>query len=371
MFYPLHKLLSGSTHLLRLPSKKEEKWQFSKLARYMDKEYQNIIKSDENKTYDEEKDFLLLQDGQLIKENLPSTVHINKHTLSCELEYNPFAKLASCLAPYPLELNIFEDAELHLYLDYSQNNFINSHLNIILQEGVKAKIYIVFEGGEESFISHNSHIKLEKNAELVLTQVQRLSTKAVLISQDCLHLHEGASVQKFCLLFSGEYLHHFVNADLHHKSELDIGALLLSQEEQNFIFSCDINHLADRSKSHLLSKQVLKDKSSCVFDANTKIDNNTKLCEATQGSHALLLSEQAQIHAKPHLEIYSDDLSASHGSTVGALDEDASAYLISRGISPAKAKSILVTAFVQETLDKLALTSHKQKVLEVLGEAYE
>lgn len=371
MFCPLHKHLSDSKHFLQLPSKKEEKWQFSKLSRYLDKEYQDHIQPQHANTYKHTENFVHLQDGKLVDKALPVSVNVNKHPLFCEVTYNPFAKLASSLAPYPLELNIFEDLELSIYLDYSKDSFLNSHLNIILQEGIKAKIYIVFKGGDKSFISHSSHIKLEKKSELILTQVQDLSSQAVLISQDCLHLHEQACMEKFSLLFNGEYLHHFIRADLHHKSQLDMTGLLLSEKEKNFIYTCDINHLADKSTSHLLSKQVLKDKSSCVFDANTKIFENTRACEATQGSHALLLDEQAQIHAKPHLEIYADDLVASHGSTVGAIDEDATAYLISRGISPAKAKSILIRAFVQETLENITWSAHKQKVLEILGEAYE
>lgn len=371
MFYPLHELLSSSPYFSRLPSKKEEKWRFSKLSSFLDKTYQNTFDYEEQDSCKNEKNFLEIKNGRLVSHHLPSSVHIKEHSLDCEVTNNPFAKLASCTSAYPLEINIFEEISLNIYFDYTSEGFITSNLNIILQEGIKAYIYIVFKGAEESFISHSSHIKLESKAKLLLTQVQDLSSKAVLISQDCFHLHENSHLDNFCLLSSAEYLHHFIKADLHYKSTLNVNSLLLSKNQDNFIFSCDINHLSDNSSSNLLSKQVLKDRSTCVFDANTKIFKGTSLNEVKQGSHALLLSESAQIHAKPHLEIYSDDLSASHGATVGSLDEEAISYLMARGIPHKQAHMILVNAFIQEILDSISSAEHKQKVLQGLGELYE
>ena len=368
MYSPLHELLSHSPDFTKLPSKKEEKWRFSSLFKYLDKEYQNSPSQIQKSQIEDKSNFLEVQDGQLISHQLPSSVHIKEHSLICEIEHNPFASLASHSSAYPLELNIFENVDLNLYFHYSSDHFLTSNLNIILQDGVTATIYLYFQEGENSFISHANHIKLESKSRLYLSQEKHLSKTAVLISQDCLHLHEKSYLQNFNLFSQGEYLHHFCKADLHYQSEINISSLLLSSSEQRDIFSCDINHLADQSKSQVLSKQVIKDKSTCVFDANTMISKDTNATQAKQSSHALLLSDTAQIHAKPHLEIYSDDLSASHGSTVGELDELAIDYLLSRGISLAKAKEILISAFVHEVIEGIEVGSHQERVFTALGE---
>ena len=52
-----------------------------------------------------------------------------------------------------------------------------------------------------------------------------------------------------------------------------------------------------------------------------------------QLSRALLLSDQAEMDAKPELEIYADDVKCSHGSTVGDLDSDAMFYLRAAGLN--------------------------------------
>ena len=47
------------------------------------------------------------------------------------------------------------------------------------------------------------------------------------------------------------------------------------------------------------------------------------------GHHALILSDRAEVDAKPELEIFADDVACAHGNTVGALDEEALFYAVS------------------------------------------
>lgn len=372
MFLKLHDLLEDAVHFTRLPGKKDEKWRFSPLRNYLEKEYKRIssVEKEALRITPKQKYWLYLKDGQLVDHTLPESVHIRQHAPAFEMDDNPFACLSSNTALSSIELRCYEDIEFGLYLFYSSESFITSSLNIIIKEGIKASAYLCYEGGANSFISHASHIKLYKQGRLELVQNQKLSLKAAFITHNSLHLERKASYKGFSLLTGGEYLHNFIQADLHYQSEIEITSLLLSKHRQKAIFSCDINHLADSSKSNVLSKQVLKDESVCVFDANTCIVSDTKATKAKQASHALLLSRQAQVHAKPHLKIYSDDLSASHGTTVGELDQDAISYLTSRGIQEAKAVSMLTSAFIDETIETIDNVRMKEHIFAAIGEHY-
>jgi Fe-S cluster assembly protein SufD len=371
MSYPLYSLLEGSAHFTSLPSKKAEKWQFSPLHSYLEREYRRPSTTKKNREFTaQDKYWVYIEDGQLVSHTLPPAVRIKEHPLAYEVDNNPFACLASESSASPLELCCHEDVKFSVYFHYSQGTFNSSSLNITLQEKVQAEVYFHYDGGEKSFITHASQLRLLSYSRLYLTQVQALCEDALFITQNTLHLEESAYCKSFSLLYGGEYLHNFIEADLKYKSEADISSLLVSMNTQKSLFSCDINHLSDQSKSALLSKQVIKDKSMCVFDANTKIIRETKAAQAKQASHALLLDEGAQIHSKPRLEIYSDDLSASHGSTVGELDQNAIAYLLSRGINEQKVRSMLISAFVDETLETIEQQSHKAAVMKILGDDY-
>ena len=74
---------------------------------------------------------------------------------------------------------------------------------------------------------------------------------------------------------------------------------------------------------------------------------------AHQENRNLLLSDGATIDTKPHLEIDCDEVAASHGTTVGAIDDAQLFYLRSRAVPEAQARDILTYAFVREILDRI------------------
>ena len=75
--------------------------------------------------------------------------------------------------------------------------------------------------------------------------------------------------------------------------------------------------------------------------------------DARMGHHALILSDKAEIDAKPELLIFADDVSCAHGNTIGALDEEAVFYARQRGIPQAEARAMLTEAFLGEVIDRI------------------
>jgi Fe-S cluster assembly protein SufD len=70
-------------------------------------------------------------------------------------------------------------------------------------------------------------------------------------------------------------------------------------------------------------------------------------------SQSLLLDDDSQFLAKPELEIYADDVACSHGSTSGAIDEDALFYLRARGLPRGIAEDLLTIAFIAEAVQEV------------------
>ena len=66
-----------------------------------------------------------------------------------------------------------------------------------------------------------------------------------------------------------------------------------------------------------------------------------------------MLDDDSQLLAKPELEIYADDVACSHGSTSGAIDEEALFYLRSRGLPEQEATNLLTLAFLAEALGEV------------------
>ncbi len=110
-----------------------------------------------------------------------------------------------------------------------------------------------------------------------------------------------------------------------------------------------------------------RDARSGVFQGRIEVARAAQKTDGYQMNQALLLSPDAEIDTKPELEIFADDVKCSHGATVGELDADQLFYLRSRGIPDAEARSMLVHAFLAESLDAVT----HDGVREVLEHAVE
>ncbi len=114
-----------------------------------------------------------------------------------------------------------------------------------------------------------------------------------------------------------------------------------------------ITHAGLRCESRQVFKKVLMNGAVGVFQGKILVKPGAQKTDGYQISQSLLLDGDSQFLAKPELEIYADDVKCSHGSTSGAIDEVALFYLRSRGVPEAAAKSLLVMAFLAETIAEI------------------
>ncbi|MDB4084955.1 Fe-S cluster assembly protein SufD [Amylibacter sp.] len=114
-----------------------------------------------------------------------------------------------------------------------------------------------------------------------------------------------------------------------------------------------ITHDAVNCESRQVFKKVLRNGATGVFQGKILVKADAQKTDGYQISQGLLLDDNSNFLAKPELEIYADDVACSHGSTVGAIDEDAIFYLVSRGVPRKKAQDMLVLAFLAEAIDEI------------------
>lgn len=115
-----------------------------------------------------------------------------------------------------------------------------------------------------------------------------------------------------------------------------------------------ITHDALNGESRQVFKKVLRNGATGVFQGKILVKAGAQKTDGYQISQSLLLDEDSQFLAKPELEIYADDVACSHGSTSGAIDEDALFYLQSRGVTRQAATDLLTLAFLAESLEEIA-----------------
>ncbi len=114
-------------------------------------------------------------------------------------------------------------------------------------------------------------------------------------------------------------------------------------------------HSAQRTRSHQHMKAMLYDKSRFSFEGKIYVTQEGLYSEAYQLNNNFLLSDQAAAFSKPNLEVFADDVKASHGSTTAKISEEELFYLISRGLLKDQAKQLLTQAFLEEIVQELPL----------------
>ena len=121
-----------------------------------------------------------------------------------------------------------------------------------------------------------------------------------------------------------------------------------------------VTHKGVGGTTNQLTKGAVRDSARAVFQGKITVERGADQTDARMGHHALILSERAEIDAKPELEIYADDVSCAHGNTVGALDEEALFYIRSRGVPLEEARALLISAFVGEVTDRIGHDGARQ-----------
>jgi Fe-S cluster assembly protein SufD len=161
--------------------------------------------------------------------------------------------------------------------------------------------------------------------------------------------------QDFCVQLQGERAEAALN-----------GLSLLTGSRQTHTHVL-MKHEAPHTRSSQLFKTILADTSRFSFSGKIYVCREAQKTEAYQSNHNLLLSPHALAYSKPNLEIFADDVKASHGATVSKLKEDHLFYLKTRGLPMEIAKKLLVIAFGQEIIHKVVypdFTQQMQKQIE-------
>ena len=128
-----------------------------------------------------------------------------------------------------------------------------------------------------------------------------------------------------------------------------------------------MHHDVGEGISKQLIKFVLADDAAGEFLGELRIKKDAQRVDAQQTNRNLLLSRKATMRTRPQLEIYADDVKASHGATTGQLDESALFYMQQRGIAPEKGRQMLLQAFMADIVNQLNDPQNEKIVTEKMS----
>ncbi|UPY35243.1 Fe-S cluster assembly protein SufD [Sediminicoccus sp. KRV36] len=201
---------------------------------------------------------------------------------------------------------------------------------------------------------HNPVFEIHVGAGATLSHVriQREGRSGFQLSTVLAAVQAGGTYDNFTLNAGAKLVRNEIHtALLGPKAACHMNGAQLAGDGQHADTTTFLDHAAPDCASRQTYKTVLAGKSRGVFQGKILVRQVAQRTDGYQMNQALLLSEEAEIDAKPQLEIYADDVKCSHGATVGALDEAQLFYLRARGIPAEQARAMLVQAFLVEAIE--------------------
>lgn len=195
-------------------------------------------------------------------------------------------------------------------------------------------------------------LRLADKARLDYAKVQAEGADTVHLAATGIALGEGAVFAGFSISAGGQLARLETHVTLTGEAaECGLSAIYLGRDKQHHDITTYMDHAVGHCHSNQIIRGVLDDASRGVFQGKVHVAPDAQKTDGQQMSRALLLSRKAEADAKPELEIYADDVICAHGATVGELDETQLFYLTSRGIPKAKARAMLIAAFLDDAID--------------------
>lgn len=211
----------------------------------------------------------------------------------------------------------------------------NIRIDAFLGENTQSHFYFKEEGGPQSHFSFNFKAQQKRNS----------------------------SLKCFDLTLPGKWTRHDLQMDLVEPgAQVDLRGSYLNYRDFFSDHHTSINHWVERTFSQEDYRGVLADQARAVFNGRIYIAPHASQSNSQQLNKNLVLSKKAEVNTKPQLQIYNDDVKASHGATIGQIDKEQLFYLQTRGYPEKEALKALAKAFIFGLFE-----NESKKVLEFYG----
>lgn len=145
-------------------------------------------------------------------------------------------------------------------------------------------------------------------------------------------------------------------------SEVDLKGMWSLSDKRNAHTVIRVEHLAPHTKSSQHYRGVLRNSSRSSFEGQVYVEREAQLTDAYQLSEQIILDDEASAFTKPNLEIFADDVKASHGATISQISEEEVFYLQTRGLDPATSKNMIVNGFLAFILKDIPCDILKERI---------
>lgn len=255
--------------------------------------------------------------------------------------------------------------------DLKDGQTYSAEQSIVAEEG--ASITVIFDytslKDSEGFFALQTKLYAKPNSKIHLIKVQLLGDSVIHLDDTQSHADENATIKITQIELGSKNAFVNVTSNLEgYASKFKSQTAYIAKNNQEFDFNYCTVHTGKSTQTAMSVKGSLADNASKTYRGT--IDFRTGCIAATgdEQEETLLLSPTAVNRSIPIILCGEEEISGTHGSTLGRLGSEELFYFNSRGISEEEAKSIMTRAKVMAFAQNIPDESLVKKISEYIGE---
>jgi Fe-S cluster assembly protein SufD len=282
-----------------------------------------------------------------------------------ELSHKPLADLNAALLSDGLRVSIGAATEKPLGIliideAISTPTVSQANIEIEIAAGCDAEIieYHSSAGADDCYCNSVVTLAVGESSSANFVRIQDRDLRHAQTSRLSVSMGAHSELQMAAFDLGGRLVRNDVEIDLNEPGANAVfNGLYLAGDGQHIDNHTRVDHRVGPASSSQEYRGILNGRCRCVWNGKAIVYKGADGTDANQANHNLLLSDKAEIDAKPELEIYADEVKCSHGTTVGQLDESALYYLRTRGLDKRKATEVLTHAFAVDLVGRTPIAS--------------
>ena len=255
--------------------------------------------------------------------------------------------------------NLIVEKPIHFLSCLSEDGHSTISRNIIFADE-SSKATIVQELYSPKIQTQQAYLELMNtnlgaNAQLDVTTLQMIDQHAVAFSTRRTDLAQDAKVNWYSGLYgsmlSRYKIEYFLNGTGASSNDSEV---IFGNNEQSFDIQTNVNHESPATEGRVVEKSILRNKSKSLFKGMIRIKENAAKSNSFLSGRSILLDKDAKSDAIPGLEIFTNDVKATHSASVAQIDEEQIFYLKTRCLSHEEAERTIVEGFLEPLSRKMS-----------------
>lgn len=229
-------------------------------------------------------------------------------------------------------------------------------LTISAEENAEAAVVVLFRSpdGMASVVVPNLQTTVGHGARLSVTTVGLMGTDGFTVMHHRSRIGRDATLRMGEIGLGGRLARVDLRTTLEGRGgSVEVVGLYFGEMQQVLDYRLVVNHVGPSTSSDVFLKGGVQDEAQSIFTGLLRIEEDAAGTSAFETNRNLVLSDGAKANSVPNLEILCNDVICGHGSSVGPLETEPLYYLMSRGISRARAERVLVRGFFEEAIARL------------------